>query len=71
MALLSWRGTALPGIPPGWYRITVMALANPEAGQAFAIPRSLLPDHYRDPESSDLSREVLPGQDNDIELDLQ
>ncbi len=59
------------GIPPGWYRITVMALEAPVSGDARAVPQSLLPDRYRDPELSQLSCEILAGQDNTVDLDLQ
>lgn len=59
------------GIPPGWYRITVMALEELSPSGGFAAPHSLLPDRYRDPELSELSCEIQPGQDNAVQLDLK
>ncbi|OAI46933.1 hypothetical protein AYO44_01780 [Planctomycetaceae bacterium SCGC AG-212-F19] len=60
-------------VPSGWYRITVAAVAVPPAvpGQAFAVPYSLLPDRYRDPELSGLLCEVKPGRDNAINFNLE
>jgi len=57
------------GIPPGCYRITVMALET--VATSSTMPRSLLPDRYRDPELSELSCEIQAGQDNDVMLDLK
>ena len=63
-----------PGASPGWYRITVSALANTSftqpAGQGFTYPTSLLPEKYRDPESSLLTCEVKPGRTNTIDFNL-
>jgi hypothetical protein len=65
----------LPGteFPAGWYRITVAAVGvRPAApGQAFGLPYSLLPDKYRDPETSGLSCEVQPARDNAINFNLE
>lgn len=45
------------GITPGWYRVTVAAVAN--AYSAFdASPTSLIPERYRDPTLSQLQVEV-------------
>jgi hypothetical protein len=38
-----------PGIPPGWYKVSVLSLGEPR-----------LPEHYGDPERSGLVCEVLP-----------
>jgi hypothetical protein len=48
------------GLPPGWYRITVASLDV------------ALPVRLRDPETAGISREVVAGQQNvlQIELDL-
>jgi hypothetical protein len=61
------------GVSPGWYRVTVMALESvtPVANGTPAVPRSLLPDKYRDPELSGLVREVKSGQDNILEFRLE
>lgn len=61
------------GAVPGWYRVTVVALQAqmPTPGQPFAVPISLLPDKYRDPELSGLVREVKAGRDNRIDFNLE
>jgi len=57
----------------GWYRVTIVAL---ELSSAFGqdgrrlVPRSLLPDKYRDPELSGLVCEIRPGQENCINFNL-
>jgi len=61
------------GAVPGWHHITVLALRSPAAapsGQRFAIPQSLLPEKYRDPDLAGLAREVKSGTANIIDLDL-
>jgi len=63
----------LAGAAPGYYRITVMALETPAPGPYGqpAIPRSLLPAKYLDPELSGLSCQVEAGRDNEIDLNLE
>jgi hypothetical protein len=64
----------IPGAAPGWYRITVIAVEQsptPEGGSGLAVPRSLVPEKYRDPQLSDLTAEVKCGQENEISFDLQ
>jgi len=49
-----------PGAVPGWHRVTIVAMdaaAGPRSGE-FMVPRSLLPDKYRDPEQSGLVCEI-------------
>lgn len=61
------------GVPPGWYRITIMALASPAAQvdtQTIEPPRCRLPDKYRDPEWSGLTCEVKAGLKNEVMLRL-
>jgi hypothetical protein len=61
------------GAAPGWYRVTVMAVkapGKPAPGQRYAVPQSLLPERYRDPELADLVREVKDGRENDIDFHL-
>jgi hypothetical protein len=61
------------GAVAGWHRITVLALqgpAPPLVGQRFASPQSLLPERYRDPDLSGLTREVKATQPNVIDIDL-
>jgi hypothetical protein len=63
----------LPGAVPGWHRITVVAVQTappPGAGRGFAVFQSEVPDRYRDPDLSGLSREVKADQTNVIDLDL-
>ncbi len=57
------------GVSPGWYRVTVMAIA-PSTDTHAEPPRCLLPDRYRDPEASGLSCEIKPGLKNDVTLRL-
>jgi hypothetical protein len=61
------------GAVAGWHRITVLAVELPAevpAGQRYAVPRSLLPQKYCDPELSGLFREVKPGRENTFDLYL-
>jgi hypothetical protein len=62
-----------PGAAPGWYRVTVIALDStpPTSGKSFAVPRSLLPDKYRDPQLSGLSCEVKAERVNGINFNLE
>jgi hypothetical protein len=62
------------GAVPGWYRVTIMAVeapGRPADGQPYAMPRSLIPERYRDPELAGLLREVKAGQANLINFDLE
>lgn len=63
-----------PGASPGWYRVTVSAVANTSfsqpAGSGFTYPQSLLPEKYRDPDSSLLTCEVKSGRTNNIDFNL-
>ena len=64
---------SLPGATVGWHRVTVMAMeARPANGpdQDVTMPRSLLPEKYRDPELSGLSCQVRGSQENCIDIDL-
>lgn len=74
-AVQSDGGYKLPGAdtPAGWYRITIAAVGvRPTLpGQAFGLPYSLLPDKYRDPETSALSCEVQPARENIINFNLE
>jgi len=63
----------LSGAIAGWHRVTVMAvesapLVGPDEDRI--LPRSLLPDKYRDPELSGLSCQIRSGQENCIDFDL-
>jgi hypothetical protein len=57
----------------GWYRVTVVAVENPAAMAVgrFAVPRSLVPEKYRDPELSGLECEIRAGQANRVNFNLQ
>jgi hypothetical protein len=62
------------GAVAGWHRITILAVETPpplSAGEAFAIPRLLLPARYGDPELSGLSREVVAGRENRFDFNLE
>jgi hypothetical protein len=63
-----------PGAVPGWHRVTVVAVQTPPQplpGQRYAVPQSILPERYRDPDLCGLTREVKAGQANVIDLDLE
>jgi hypothetical protein len=62
-----------PGAVAGWYRVTVVAVETSLAysgGRSFRVPRSVLPDKYRDPELSGLTCEVKSGKANGINFNL-
>jgi len=61
-----------PGAMPGWYRVTVIAVENTSGFSlnGSAVPRSLVPERYRDPQLSDLACEVKAGQENSINFNL-
>jgi hypothetical protein len=59
------RSDGKPGIVPGWHRITICG-ATPLTGSGDAT----LPGRYTDPEHSGLSREVLAGKANVLDLAL-
>lgn len=58
------------GATPGWYRVTVLSIGSSLPGEPYATPQSVLPDKYRDPDLSLLSREVLPHKSNHIDFIL-
>ncbi|MCS6852041.1 MAG: hypothetical protein NZ700_12840 [Gemmataceae bacterium] len=61
------------GAIAGWHRVTIAAIdvPPPMPGQVVVLPRSLLPDKYRDPDRSGLCCEIRPGQENGINFHLQ
>jgi hypothetical protein len=61
------------GAVPGWHRVTVAAVyaaADPAGGEHFAVPHSLVPDRYRDPQLSGLVCEVKASQPNTFDFNL-
>lgn len=61
------------GAPPGWYRVTIVSVESAPSvtpGQQIPIPRSLLPEKYRDPQLSGLVREIKSLDENKIHFDL-
>lgn len=61
------------GAVPGWHRVTVAAVyapSTPIRGEAFAVPLSLVPDRYRDPDLSRLVCEVKADQTNVFDFNL-
>jgi hypothetical protein len=63
-----------PGAVPGWHRVTVAAVEAPgtaPALQRYTVPRTLLPERYRDPEMSGLACEVKPDRVNTLDLNLE
>ena len=64
----------MPGAMPGWYRVTVIAVEEsryPAGSNGLSVPRSLVPEKYRDPQLSDLTCEIKPGQENGIDFNLE
>jgi hypothetical protein len=63
------------GAAPGWHRVTIAAVSPGTTslkGHPYnPLPRSLLPDRYRDPELSGLRCEVKPNQPNTIDFQLE
>lgn len=61
------------GAAAGWYKVTVAAIEKPSAapGQSAPLPRSLIPEKYRDPELSGLTCEVQAGRTNGINFHLE
>jgi hypothetical protein len=51
--------TTLKGVPPGWYKVRVTATMSNDPKNPYAIPTSLIPTRYADPETSGLSLEVV------------
>jgi hypothetical protein len=61
------------GAVPGWHRVTVAAVytpSTPVGREPFAVPLSLVPDRYRDPELSRLVCEVKADQTNVFDFNL-
>lgn len=54
----------VPGVAPGWYRVTVVAVDRRSADV------SLLPRKYSDPDLSGLSCEIHAGKENGVRLRL-
>jgi hypothetical protein len=63
-----------PGVPAGWYRVTVSSLAATSftaPAQGFSFPQSIIPEKYRDPEQSMLACEVKSNRTNSIDFNLE
>jgi hypothetical protein len=63
-----------PNPMTGWYRVTVLAVQMPSlagAGQRVAVPYSLVPAKYCDPDLSGLSCEIKPGRENEVNFNLE
>jgi hypothetical protein len=62
------------GAVAGWHRVTVAAVETPAAapaGQRYAVPETLVPDKYRDPQLSGLVCEVLVDRPNVFVFNLE
>ncbi|MBY0527685.1 MAG: hypothetical protein K2R98_30080 [Gemmataceae bacterium] len=59
------------GAAPGCYRVTVAAVEDTAGAAGRAMPRSMIPAKYQDPEISGLSCEVKGGRDNTINFNLE
>jgi hypothetical protein len=60
------------GASAGWYRVTVSSLAATSGygPPGFTAPQSVLPEKYRDPDSSQLACEVKASRTNNIDFNL-
>lgn len=70
----SLHTASIEGAVPCWHRVTILALEPPSTdpnAPKFIIPRSLIPEKYRDPAQSGLAFEVLPGKTNGIHFNLE
>ena len=67
------QGEDHPGALVGFHRVTISSV-SPTAqllpGQRFAVPLSVLPEKYRDPERSGLACEIKGDRENEINFDL-
>jgi hypothetical protein len=64
----------LTGAAPGWHRVTVLCVQSPSLSigpGTYGVPRSLIPEKYRDPELSGLACEVKLGFENTINFNLE
>lgn len=61
------------GVRAGWYRVTVVAVEPtlPQPGGRFSVPRSLVPEKYRDPDLSGLGCQIAAGKKNRIDFRLE
>jgi hypothetical protein len=62
------------GAVAGCYRVAVIAIVVPppdSPGQSLAVPQSLIPVKYRDPEASGLTCEIQPGRSNSFNFNLE
>jgi hypothetical protein len=51
--------TGNKGVPPGWYRVTVIATEPFDKDRPYVIPKSLIPLRYSDPKTSELAIQVV------------
>jgi hypothetical protein len=59
------------GAPPGWYKVTVIAMEPSDPKNPYALPRSLIPDRFGKLDQSSLAFEVrkdAPAGAYDLEL---
>jgi hypothetical protein len=47
------------GVPPGWYKVTVIATEPFDKDRPYVIPKTLIPLRYSDPTTSELTVEVV------------
>jgi hypothetical protein len=62
------------GAVPGWHRVTVAAVRGTAVApprQRYAVPESLVPDRYRDPQLSGLVCEVQADRPNVLDFNLE
>jgi hypothetical protein len=63
----------LKGVAPGWYHVTILAMemSQPANADQPALPHSLIPEKYGDPQLSDLSCQVRLDKENLLEFHLE
>jgi len=50
-----------PGVPPGWYKVTVTAGVPSNPKDEYSLPKSLIPTKYNEPGQTPLAIEVKAG----------
>jgi hypothetical protein len=51
--------TGKKGVPPGWYKVTLIATEPFDKDRPYVIPKSLIPLRYSDPNTSELAIQVV------------
>jgi hypothetical protein len=47
------------GVPPGWYQVFVISQEPFDTSRPYLLPKSLIPERYRDPTTSGLAIQAV------------